>query len=129
MRMQMKIVFNCFSMISSAVGAEVSLTYAVHLLDPLYKVSEGFAGKVISGMIFVSIVSKWENCIFVYEFLIESFQMHFLISSSVGVFFVVGVFLLFSVECSIYIHFHPTHILDLKSCLYVCFSEKMFAHT
>ncbi|KAL6881997.1 hypothetical protein ACP4OV_011469 [Aristida adscensionis] len=44
---QMKIVFNCFSMISSALGSEESLTYAVHLLTPLYKVSEGFAGKVI----------------------------------------------------------------------------------
>uniref|UniRef100_A0A0E0JKH0 Uncharacterized protein n=1 Tax=Oryza punctata TaxID=4537 RepID=A0A0E0JKH0_ORYPU len=45
---QMKIVFNCFSMISSALGAEVSLSYATHFLGPLYKVSEGFAGKVIS---------------------------------------------------------------------------------
>ncbi|KAF0916337.1 hypothetical protein E2562_005936 [Oryza meyeriana var. granulata] len=45
---QMKIVFNCFSMISSALGAEVSLSYAIHFLAPLYKVSEGFAGKVIS---------------------------------------------------------------------------------
>ncbi|XP_062230251.1 uncharacterized protein LOC133927941 isoform X2 [Phragmites australis] len=45
---QMKIVFNCFSMISSALGSEESLTYAIHLLAPLYKVSEGFAGKVIS---------------------------------------------------------------------------------
>uniref|UniRef100_A0A0A9EVA8 U3 small nucleolar RNA-associated protein 20 C-terminal domain-containing protein n=1 Tax=Arundo donax TaxID=35708 RepID=A0A0A9EVA8_ARUDO len=45
---QMKIVFNCFSMISSALGSEESLTYAVHLLGPLYKASEGFAGKVVS---------------------------------------------------------------------------------
>uniref|UniRef100_J3L1D9 Uncharacterized protein n=1 Tax=Oryza brachyantha TaxID=4533 RepID=J3L1D9_ORYBR len=45
---QMKIVFNCFSVISSALGAEVSLSYAIHFLAPLYKVSEGFAGKVIS---------------------------------------------------------------------------------
>ncbi|KAM0879606.1 hypothetical protein ACQ4PT_034126 [Festuca glaucescens] len=44
----MKIVFSCFSLISSRLGAEVSLTYAVHLLDPLYKVAEDFAGKVIS---------------------------------------------------------------------------------
>jgi U3 small nucleolar RNA-associated protein 20 len=54
---QMKIVFSCFSLISSRLGAEVSLTYAVHLLDPLYKVAEDFAGKVISGMIFVFVLS------------------------------------------------------------------------
>lgn len=45
---QMKIVFNCFSMISSALGSNESLIYADHLLTPLYKVSEGFSGKVIS---------------------------------------------------------------------------------
>ncbi|KAJ1284067.1 hypothetical protein BS78_03G175200 [Paspalum vaginatum] len=45
---QMKIMFNCFSMISSALGSDESLTYADHLLAPLYKVSEGFAGKVVS---------------------------------------------------------------------------------
>uniref|UniRef100_A0ACD5UJH9 Uncharacterized protein n=1 Tax=Avena sativa TaxID=4498 RepID=A0ACD5UJH9_AVESA len=44
----MKIVFSCFSLISSRLGAEVSLTYSVHLLAPLYKVAEDFAGKVIS---------------------------------------------------------------------------------
>lgn len=44
----MKIIFSCFSMISSALGAEVSVTYSVHFLAPLYKVAEGFAGKVIS---------------------------------------------------------------------------------
>jgi len=37
-------------MISSALGSEESLTYADHLLAPLYKVSEGLAGKVVSGM-------------------------------------------------------------------------------
>nr|CAB3473394.1 unnamed protein product [Digitaria exilis] len=45
---QIKIVFNCFRMISSALGPEESLTYADHFLAPLYKVSEGFAGKVVS---------------------------------------------------------------------------------
>jgi hypothetical protein len=50
--MQTKIVFNCFGMISSVLGPEESLTYAVQLLSPLYKVSEGFAGKVVSGMFF-----------------------------------------------------------------------------
>ncbi|CAO2170436.1 unnamed protein product [Urochloa humidicola] len=44
---QTKIVFNCFRMISSALGSEESLIYADHLLAPLYKVSEGFAGKVV----------------------------------------------------------------------------------
>jgi hypothetical protein len=43
--MQIKIVFSCFSMIPSALGSDESLTYADHLLAPLYKVSEGFAGK------------------------------------------------------------------------------------
>ncbi|CAD6233099.1 unnamed protein product [Miscanthus lutarioriparius] len=43
-----KIVFNCFSMIPSALGSDESLTYADHLLAPLYKVFEGFAGKVVS---------------------------------------------------------------------------------
>lgn len=38
-------------MISSALGPDESLTYADHLLAPLYKVSEGFAGKVVSGML------------------------------------------------------------------------------
>jgi hypothetical protein len=38
-------------MISSALGSEESLTYAGHFLAPLYKVSEGFAGKVVGGMI------------------------------------------------------------------------------
>jgi len=37
-------------MISSALGSEESLTYADHLMAPLYKVSEGLAGKVVSGM-------------------------------------------------------------------------------
>lgn len=45
---QIKNVFNCFNMISSALGPDESLTYADHLLAPLYKVSEGFAGKVVS---------------------------------------------------------------------------------
>ncbi|KAG2589626.1 small subunit processome component 20 homolog [Panicum virgatum] len=45
---QTKIVFDCFRMISSALGSEESLTYADHLLAPLYKVSEGLAGKVVS---------------------------------------------------------------------------------
>uniref|UniRef100_K3XDN4 Uncharacterized protein n=1 Tax=Setaria italica TaxID=4555 RepID=K3XDN4_SETIT len=45
---QTKIVFNCFRMISSALGSEESLAYADHFLAPLYKVSEGFSGKVVS---------------------------------------------------------------------------------
>jgi U3 small nucleolar RNA-associated protein 20 len=54
--MQTKIVFNCFGMISSVLGPEESLTYAVQLLSPLYKVSEGFAGKVVSGMFFFNML-------------------------------------------------------------------------
>ncbi|XP_073005480.1 uncharacterized protein [Typha latifolia] len=45
---QMKIIFSCFRLISSQIGSGGSLAYAVHLLLPLYKVCEGFAGKVIS---------------------------------------------------------------------------------
>ncbi|KAL5708838.1 hypothetical protein ACHQM5_019594 [Ranunculus cassubicifolius] len=41
---QMKIVFNCFKTISSQIGQ----LYAADLLLPLYKVCEGFAGKVIA---------------------------------------------------------------------------------
>ncbi|KAG1347740.1 hypothetical protein COCNU_06G015690 [Cocos nucifera] len=44
---QMKIIFNCFRMISSQIGSEGCNAYAIHLLVPLYKVCEGFAGKVI----------------------------------------------------------------------------------
>lgn len=47
--MQMKIVFNSFSKISSQFSAEDRLLYAYEILLPLYKVCEGFAGKVISG--------------------------------------------------------------------------------
>ncbi|XP_043711476.1 U3 small nucleolar RNA-associated protein 20-like [Telopea speciosissima] len=45
---QMKIVFNAFRMISSQIGQEGSQHYAFHLLLPLYKVCEAFAGKVIT---------------------------------------------------------------------------------
>ncbi|XP_010938573.1 uncharacterized protein [Elaeis guineensis] len=44
---QMKIIFNCFRMISSQIGSEGCNAYAIHMLVPLYKVCEGFAGKVI----------------------------------------------------------------------------------
>ncbi|KAM3330839.1 hypothetical protein ACQJBY_027135 [Aegilops geniculata] len=45
----MKIVFSCFSTISPKLNTEAEFsTYAVHMLAPLYKVAEGFAGKVIS---------------------------------------------------------------------------------
>ena len=61
---QIKIVFNCFSMIPSALGSDESLTYADHLLAPLYKVSEGFAGKVVSGML---IFLSWYCSLFVFS--------------------------------------------------------------
>ncbi|KAK8959123.1 hypothetical protein KSP40_PGU003577 [Platanthera guangdongensis] len=44
---QMKIVFNCLRMISSQIGTEGSGDYAIYILLPLYKVCEGFTGKVI----------------------------------------------------------------------------------
>ncbi|KAF8392350.1 hypothetical protein HHK36_022692 [Tetracentron sinense] len=44
---QMKVVFNCFRIISSQIGQEDCQQYAIHMLLPLYKVCEGFAGKVI----------------------------------------------------------------------------------
>jgi hypothetical protein len=62
--MQIKNVFNCFNMISSALGPDESLTYADHLLAPLYKVSEGFAGKVVSGML---IFLSWYCSLFVFS--------------------------------------------------------------
>lgn len=56
--MQMKIIFSCFKSISpklidqsrllSPEGEVDSQSYAYHMLLPLYKVCEGFAGKVIS---------------------------------------------------------------------------------
>nr|CAD1819808.1 unnamed protein product [Ananas comosus var. bracteatus] len=44
---QMKIVFNCFKMISLQLGSGDSLAYAPQMLFPLYKVCEGFAGKIV----------------------------------------------------------------------------------
>lgn len=56
--MQMKIIFNCFKSVSpklidqsillSAEGEVDCQSFAYHMLLPLYKVCEGFAGKVIS---------------------------------------------------------------------------------
>ncbi|PON57236.1 Coatomer beta subunit [Trema orientale] len=45
---QMKIVFNSFSKIFAQFTEEDRLLYAYEILLPLYKVCEGFAGKVIS---------------------------------------------------------------------------------
>ncbi|KAJ8506605.1 hypothetical protein OPV22_007491 [Ensete ventricosum] len=45
---QMRIAFNSFKMISLQTGSEGSRAYAIHMLVPLYKVCEAFAGKVIS---------------------------------------------------------------------------------
>ncbi|WOK99438.1 small subunit processome component [Canna indica] len=45
---QMRIVFNSFRMISLQIGSEGSRAYAIHMVTPLYKVCEGFAGKVVS---------------------------------------------------------------------------------
>ncbi|KAK1298071.1 hypothetical protein QJS10_CPB14g00512 [Acorus calamus] len=45
---QMKIIFNCFQKISTKLGSGGCQKYAIQMLLPLYKVCEGFAGKVIS---------------------------------------------------------------------------------
>jgi U3 small nucleolar RNA-associated protein 20 len=45
----MKIVFNSFAKISSEIIQDDCLHYAYDILLPLYKVCEGFAGKVIPG--------------------------------------------------------------------------------
>ena len=52
----MKIVFNSFRAISTTIGLEECQHYAFQMLLPLYKVSEGFAGKVISGEVHNSVV-------------------------------------------------------------------------
>lgn len=59
--LQMKIIFNCFKSVSpklidqsrllSPEGEVDCQSFAYHMLLPLYKVCEGFAGKVISGMV------------------------------------------------------------------------------
>lgn len=45
----MKIVFGTFKKISVQISGEDHALYAFDILLPLYKVCEGFAGKVISG--------------------------------------------------------------------------------
>ncbi|CAA6658531.1 unnamed protein product [Spirodela intermedia] len=45
---QTKMVFDCFRRLSSQLGHEGCTDYAVQLLSPLYRVCEGFSGKVIS---------------------------------------------------------------------------------
>ena len=47
--MQMKIVFNSFSKIFSQFSEEDRQLYAYEILLPLYKVCEGFAGRVVTG--------------------------------------------------------------------------------
>ncbi|KAG6678404.1 hypothetical protein I3842_14G078800 [Carya illinoinensis] len=44
---QMKIIFNCFSKLSSQISRDDCLHYVPEILLPLYKVCEGFSGKVI----------------------------------------------------------------------------------
>ncbi|PKA51950.1 hypothetical protein AXF42_Ash008179 [Apostasia shenzhenica] len=45
---QMKIIFNCLRTIASQIDTEGFRAYAAHMLIPLYKVCEGFTGKVIT---------------------------------------------------------------------------------
>lgn len=49
--MQMTIVFNVFRNISSQIGVEDCERYAFEILLPLYRVREGFSGKMIPGKI------------------------------------------------------------------------------
>ncbi|KAJ3672155.1 hypothetical protein LUZ60_006876 [Juncus effusus] len=49
--LQMEIVFKSFGAIVMKLGKEESMIYLHHILFPLYKVCEGFAGKVISDQI------------------------------------------------------------------------------
>lgn len=45
----MKIVFNSFREISSQIAEDDRRLFAFDIMIPLYKVCEGFAGKMISG--------------------------------------------------------------------------------
>lgn len=45
----MKIVFNSFRLISSEIGPSHCQLYVCQMLPSLYKVCEGFAGKLITG--------------------------------------------------------------------------------
>lgn len=49
--MQMKIVFNVYKAFTSQLSQEECRLYAYKILFPLYKVCEGFTGKIISGII------------------------------------------------------------------------------
>uniref|UniRef100_A0A1D1Z466 Small subunit processome component 20 n=1 Tax=Anthurium amnicola TaxID=1678845 RepID=A0A1D1Z466_9ARAE len=48
---QMEVLFNCFGMISEQIGPESCREYAIHMMLPIYKVCEGFVGKVVSAEI------------------------------------------------------------------------------
>lgn len=50
--MQMKIVFDSFQKVSSYLSEEDCRLYAYEILLPLYKVCEGFSGRVIHGEFF-----------------------------------------------------------------------------
>eukprot|EP00268_Persea_americana_P031222 TRINITY_DN30328_c0_g1_i1.p1 TRINITY_DN30328_c0_g1~~TRINITY_DN30328_c0_g1_i1.p1 ORF type:complete len:2757 (-),score=438.74 TRINITY_DN30328_c0_g1_i1:344-7405(-) len=45
---QIRVVFNSFRFISSQIGLEGCNDYAINMLLPLYKICEGFSGKVIT---------------------------------------------------------------------------------
>lgn len=51
--LQTRMVFDFFGRLSSQLGHEGCADYAVQLLSPLYRVCEGFSGKVISGASFI----------------------------------------------------------------------------
>ncbi|XP_038874757.1 LOW QUALITY PROTEIN: small subunit processome component 20 homolog [Benincasa hispida] len=68
---QMAIVFNVFRNISSQVGVEDCEQYAFEILLPLYKVREGFSGKMIpESMVQLAqeVCDKIQNCLGIQKF-------------------------------------------------------------
>lgn len=54
--MQMRVVFNVYKAFASQMNQEECRLYAYKILLPLYKVCEGFTGKIITGIISFSFV-------------------------------------------------------------------------
>lgn len=80
----MRIIFNCFKSVSpklidqsrllSPEGEVDCQSFAYHMLLPLYKVCEGFAGKVISGMVSFNLL---QTCCFKCLSILSYLQMFF----------------------------------------------------
>ncbi|XP_022999923.1 small subunit processome component 20 homolog [Cucurbita maxima] len=68
---QMTIVFNVFRNISSQIGAEDCERYAFEILLPLYRVREGFSGKLITDsmvQLAQEVCDKIQNCLGIQKF-------------------------------------------------------------